>query len=101
MTESALTHQIIHALNQIPGVWCWRNNTGRRGGVSYGLKGAADITGVIRGGRRLELEVKMPRNNKFEAQQPAFLARMNELGAIAGVVRSVGDAIDLVRQGLE
>jgi hypothetical protein len=96
LTEAELTHAIIAALNQIPGVWVWRMNTGRRGGVSFGLKGQADITGVVRG-QRVELEVKLPKG-RVEPHQVAFLERMKLLGAIAGVVRSLDDALALVSQ---
>jgi hypothetical protein len=95
LTEADLTHAIVDTLNNIPGVWCWRQNTGRRGGVSFGLRGQADITGVVDGGRRIELEVKLP-GGKVEPHQVAFIERMRMLGAIAGVVRSMDDAIALV-----
>lgn len=101
MTEAHLTHEIIAALNQIPGVSVWRQNTGRRGGISFGRKGAADITGVLRGGKRIELEVKLPTNNVFEAEQPAFLRQMTELGALCAVVRSVSDATKLVMREIQ
>lgn len=96
MTEAELTREIIKALNMIPGVWCWRMNTGRRGGVSFGLKGQSDITGVLLGGTRLELEVKKPKNNRFEPEQPAFIQRMKAHGALVGVVHSVDEAIAIV-----
>lgn len=94
MTEAQLTHLIVAALNQIPGVYVWRQNTGRRGGVSFGLKGQGDITGVARG-VRVELEVKLP-GGKLAPHQAAFLETMRAMGAIAGVVRSLDEAIALV-----
>lgn len=95
MTEAQLTRAIVDALNGIPGVWVWRMNTGRRGGVQFGLRGQADITGVLRDGRRVELEVKLP-GGRVEPHQVAFLERMRQSGALAEVVRSVDDALTLI-----
>jgi hypothetical protein len=99
LTEADLTHAIVKALNQIPGVFVWRQNTGRRGGISFGLKGQGDITGVYRDGRRIELEVKLPNNKRFEPDQLAFIERMKQAGALAGVVRSIDDALTIITGG--
>ncbi len=96
--EAALTHEIVKALNQIPGVWCWRRNVGRRGNVQFGKPGMADIEGVLRGGRRLELEVKI--EAKVTIEQSRWLEQMLNYGALAGVVRSTWDAVELVEQAL-
>ncbi len=96
MKETPLVHEIIKTINQIPGVWAWRNSNGARGWRKFGKKGSADITGVLRGGKRLELEVKLPGNNNFEPDQPEFLERMAEMGAAVAVVRSVKEAVDMI-----
>ena len=40
------------------GVYCWRNNVGRKHNLYFGKKGSADITGLLKNGIRLEIEVK-------------------------------------------
>ena len=93
MSETSLTKAIAEAINSIPGCYVWKNNVGRRGNKAFGKKGSADITGIMHGGRRVEFEVKLPKNNHFEPGQLAFIERMKLLGACAGVVRSVDDAV--------
>lgn len=95
-SEAQLTHEIIKALNSVPGVWCWRQNTGRRGGVSFGKRGAGDISGIVGDGRRLEIEVKKPGNKHFQPEQLTFLDLVRTRGGVAGVVHSVEEALDLV-----
>ena len=93
--EVELTHQIVKALNMVPGVWCWRRNVGRRGGVQFGKKGQSDIEGVLRPhGRRLELEVKI--DARVTPEQEQWIEQMRLFGAVAGVVHSIDEAIQLV-----
>ena len=93
--EVELTHEIIRALNAIPGVWCWRRNVGRRGHVQFGKKGQSDIEGITKpNGRRLELEVKI--DARVTPEQTLWIERMKSYGAIAGVVHSVDEAIAVV-----
>jgi hypothetical protein len=95
VNEADVTHSIIKALNCIPGVWVWRRNVGRRGGVQFGKRGQADIEGVSRpGGRRIEIEVKL--DAKVTAEQTQWLEQMRGYGAIVGVVHGIDEAIDLV-----
>jgi hypothetical protein len=94
--EVDLMRDIITALNGIPGVWVWRRNVGRRGGVQFGKKGQADIEGIVRpGGRRIELEVKI--DAAVTPEQVQWIEQMRAYGAIAGVVHSITEAIQLVQ----
>ena len=110
--EAELTGIIVRALNNIPGVLCWRMNTGRRGGIQFGKQGQGDITGLLRGGRRLELEVKLPTplkppskrkatkvvepKTKQSPKQVEFEEQIIALGGVYSVVESVEDAIKTV-----
>ena len=51
----------------------WRNNTGSlkidNRFVRFGLKGQADISGIMEGGRRLEIEVKTSKGVQSQAQK--------------------------------
>lgn len=94
--EVQLTHDIIKALNGIPGVWVWRRNVGARGRIKFGAKGQSDIEGILRpGGRRIELEVKI--DAKVTPEQVQWIEQMRSYGAIAGVIHSISEAIDLLQ----
>ena len=64
--------------------------------IHYGLhNGSADLCGVLEGGRFLSLELKSERG-QLRPEQAVWQARMRELGAVAEVVRSPGDAVRFV-----
>jgi hypothetical protein len=48
MPANDLNHAVIQ-LGTLRGAFLWRNNTGRRGGVSFGKVGSGDVIGVYRG----------------------------------------------------
>jgi hypothetical protein len=105
VTEQELTRAIVERLNAIPGVCCWRANAGvsRSGGrfVRFGVVGQADISGLVRGGKRVELETKLPGGKwKVTAEQLAFGARITDLGGLWAVVRSVDEAVAVVEGAL-
>lgn len=72
----------------------WRQNTGAlkidNRFVRFGQKGAADITGILYGGRRLEIEVKAPGKYPSPAQR-AFGADIIKFGGVYFVARDVDD----------
>jgi len=114
MREQDLMLTIMVALTEA-GCTVWRNNTGKayqghiikRAGtqvtigdarlVSFGLcVGSADIIGISPGGRFLAVEVKAPKGvTSFEQQR--FIDHVNKTGGIAGVARSVDEAVSLVQ----
>jgi hypothetical protein len=74
----------------------WRNNTGMlfdRGGrpVKFGLKGSADISGILCDGRRLEIEVKQI-SGKQREDQKNFERMILKFGGVYILARSVDDA---------
>ncbi len=77
----------------------WRNNTGVRGGVRFGLcPGSADLVGVLAPtGRFFALEVKDP-GGKVSEEQSKWMRDVNELGGYADVVRSVDDAVEALKE---
>jgi len=80
----------------------WRNNTGggKLGGrwVQFGVKGAGDIlVVVVPHGRFLSVEVKVGRNKATENQE-AWMVKVREAGAVAGVARSFGELDKLVAE---
>lgn len=62
MKEGDIVRDIIAAYEGHPRIKLWRQNTGaiRRGSrfIRFGTVGSADITGIMDGGRRVEVECK-------------------------------------------
>lgn len=82
----------------------WRRNVGatlNKTGqlVRFGVPGEADITGIIRPGIRLEIEVKAGRDRLTEAQD-SFLAMVKLHGGIAIVAHDVEIALYDIEQDL-
>lgn len=70
MSESDVVKSCLHWL-LYHGCFVWRNNTGRRGRVSYGLQGSADIIGITPSGKFIGIECKVGKN-KPDQEQIAF-----------------------------
>lgn len=60
-------------------------------------KGFSDIHGMLRGGKSFYLEVKRPSGGVVSPDQKQFLDMIVAGGGIAGVVRSVDDALELLK----
>lgn len=90
--------QIRYAVNSEPGCRVWRNNVGydSEHAVKYGLAvGSADLIGIAHS-KFLALEVKTP-TGRASADQVLWLAAVARLGGIAVIVRSVDEALAVVR----
>lgn len=91
-----LVNEIIIALNATglgrfwsqPTGAAYRNNTL----IRYGVKGSADISGIIIGGKRIEVEVKTGKAVQ-EEQQVNFQRVILSYGGIYFVARSVHEAL--------
>jgi len=100
MTERTLMHEIMLALSEA-GCMVWRNNTGALPDkygrpVQFGLcRGSSDIIGIAPDGSFLAVEVKT-KTGRTTKEQENFIWRVQYCGGIAGVVRSVEDALDLI-----
>ena len=70
---------------------CFRSRKGK-----FNIKGVADILGITTDGRLLALEVKRP-GGKPSVEQVRFLAHVNRLGGVAGIVRSISDVKELLK----
>lgn len=101
MSETAILQGVLLALGSRPDCRVWRNNTGKlpdpRSGrwVSFGLKGSADILGLLRGGRFLAIETKTPAG-RLRPEQLAFQRMVESLGGLYVIARSVSDAVSAV-----
>lgn len=96
-TEKEIQNAILLALGCRRDLRVWRANAGaaldtRTGRmVTFGLKGQADISGVMVGGVRLEIEVKSSRG-KQRKEQRAFQRMIWGMGGCYVLARSVEDA---------
>lgn len=64
--------------------------------IEFGFEGCSDILGQMRDGRILAIEAKSARGVVSAAQQQ-FIETVLANGGVAGVVRSLDDAADLLR----
>jgi hypothetical protein len=105
-TEAQILKAIVALLKRHPKVaQCWRQNSGtfqernRDGSVRYiranTAKGMSDIMGVMKDGRTLAIEVKSA-TGRMRPGQEEFLATIRQAGGVAGVCRSVEDAVALL-----
>lgn len=113
MKETTLTKHILLALSQA-GCTVWRQETAGAwvGKVVYqqgqevtlrharhivfGLcVGSADVIGIAPDGQFLAVEVKLPRG-RVSHEQRQFLDAVTAAGGVAGVARSVEDAVGLL-----
>ena len=112
--ETALMHKVLAALSEA-GCLVFRSNTGtawqgqrvyQDAGtvtlsnsrmITFGLcVGASDIIGIVRG-RFLAVEIKTDKGSATK-EQLNFIDAVNAAGGIAGVVRSVEEALQLIRE---
>ena len=105
-SEAEILRAILAMLRRHPKVaLCWRQNSGtfaernRDGSMRYvranTQRGMSDIMGVLRDGRTLAIEVKS-RTGRMRPGQEEFLASIRAAGGVAGVCRSVEDAVALL-----
>ena len=87
--ESALVAEILRSVRALPGVI-----VRKRHGSAWGVAGDPDLYGSIHG-RHFEIEVKRP-GDRPTALQQARLKQWAATGALAGVARSVEEALDIV-----
>ena len=92
MKESYIVKAVLKHLKSVPGCFCWKEHGGM-----YGTAGIPDIIACI-GGRFFAFEVKTERGKPTELQE-AILRKINAVGGIAAVVRSVADVKAVLEEG--
>lgn len=106
LSEAEILKAILQLLRRHPKVaLAWRQNSGtfqernRDGSVRYiranTQRGMSDIMGALMDGRALAIEVKS-RTGRMRPGQEEFLASIRAAGGVAGVCRSVDDAVRLL-----
>lgn len=91
MSEKSIVNSILKYLNSLP-----RCRAEKTWGGGYGNAGKPDITGCLNG-RRFELEVKVP-GGKLTPLQKVTLGQWKEAGAITGVVHSVDEVKEILKE---
>ena len=97
MTESRLIYEVMQELGRFGAVY--RCNSGSiqlpNGRRFTGMpKGFSDIMLIMPGGKAVFVECKVDKNTA-SPEQEKFIVRMRELGARAGVARSVTEALQI------
>jgi hypothetical protein len=105
LTEINLVTTVIELMIRA-GFAAWRNNVGaspftdkygKKRWIRFGKKGHSDIFGIQPGGRFCAVECKLPHERKrVTPEQQEFIAEVNALGGIAGVVCSPEEAAQLL-----
>jgi hypothetical protein len=92
--ETDLVWSILRALKPIFWLRAWRNNTGRRGRVQFGLgTGSADIVGILGPkGRFFAIECKT--TTLLTDEQKEWLAHVERLGGLVIVANTLADALE-------
>lgn len=102
VSEKEIQEEIKRMINESGQGFVYRQNTGctKIGNrwVSFGKKGAADLTGLLQGGRRLEVEVKRPKE-KQSPEQMEFQSQIETFGGLYLVVHSPEELIDSLGLG--
>lgn len=100
LTEAQVQNQCLSYLS-VRKIFHWRQNTGsfqvKDRYIQCGVKGMADIIGILPDGRFLSVEVKRSRGGRISPEQKAFREKVEASGGLALIVNSV----EALKQGLE
>lgn len=96
-----LVHEILLTLGALPHIRIWKNQTGKARSIdgkriiSFGLKGSADIIGIIKPGKFLAIEVKSGQA-KQSKEQIAFAKMVTNMGGVYILARELSDISHLM-----
>jgi hypothetical protein len=92
--HTSILHAILRRFATRPDMRIWPAQTGLarygRRTVRHGISGQADLTGILAGGRRLEIEVKTPGDSQ-SPEQKAYQAIIENFGGLYVLARSPED----------
>ncbi len=100
--ETDIVNQILAYL-RINKVFCWRQGTGKffseykgkRRAFSSGVPGLPDIIGVLKNGRMLAIEAKIPkRKGNLSEHQKEIIAILEKNNALVFVATGIDDVIE-------
>ena len=94
LNERQIQNAILREFGTRSEMRLWRQNTGvahfGMRTVAFGLPGQADLTGILPGGIRLEIEVKSPTGRQTPEQQN-YQRMIERFGGVYVLARSVDD----------
>ena len=97
--EAPVLHASLACLRR-HGIFAHRQNTGMAWingqPVSFGFPGAADVTGILPDGRRLEVECKSPTGKQSDKQR-RYQQRIEENHGVYWLIRSVEELEERLR----
>jgi len=101
MTEKQIQNAILRAFGTRSDMRLWRANAGGaqfgKRFVRFGVKGQADLTGVmLPGGRRIEIEVKAENAGTQSRDQKNFQAMIEKFNGVYILARSVADVAAVI-----
>ena len=94
-TETDFVKDVLNYLRAC-GIHAWRQNTGGRDRLRWGTPGCGDITGILPGGRRLEIECKTDTGEQSGAQR-AFQTIIEQHGGCYVLARKLEDVEPVIR----
>ncbi len=104
--EKQVQNDILRAFATRSDMRLWRANTGAaRSGrrvIRFGVPGQADLTGILPGGVRLEIEVKRAgvSAGRMSESQRNFKDMIERFGGVYVLARSVDDVWQVLRRHL-
>ena len=103
-SEAEIQAEILRILGARPDLRLWRANSGvaykpQGRPVRFGVPGQADLSGLLAGGRRLEIEVKGPRGRQTP-EQCHFGAMIARFGGLYIVAHSLPEALSAIQEVL-
>ena len=94
--ENLVTKQIIEYLT-LKGYFVWRNNSGMRNKIRFGIKGSPDILGITPEGRFIGIEVKSPTGSQSD-EQKAFEGQINDRHGIYILCVTLEEMIEKLKE---
>lgn len=100
LREHTIQNAILREFGARADMRLWRQNTGaatfRGQRVSFGVQGAADLSGILPDGRRLEIEIKSAVGRQ-SPEQRAYQTMIERFNGVYILARSVDDVYAALR----
>jgi len=96
VTESQILAAILREFGSRTDIRLWRQNTGAARDphtgqvIRFGVPGQADLSGILQGGQRLEIEVKT-KTGRQSKEQKRWQRMIEKFGGVYVLARSVED----------
>lgn len=87
------------------GLWDAEKQIFRKSNSKFDMPGKSDVSGIIKGGRRLEIEVKRPHPTRTPLQmcsddQTKFITMINSMGGLAFATSSIKHCREMIERSI-